>query len=442
MTQKRIFVSLTQRDTPIAEALEEAIKTIFGDLFKVKFSTSKKLDGGIHSGADWFQWIVDLVKECEIAFVLVTPNSVQKPWIMWESGAVYGAAMATGDTELNKVRPLVFQLRPDEIPSPIKDAKIQYRSGENREDVSSLMWEIVNSLTPTGELHGDALRRATTGIEEAVAHYLTKVEKALLNAPALPSGNVVEEWRHRLDQIANSNRPSEAEQLNRWMDITFGLEEGEPQAIDLRIHARLGEIYLQARKAKKAISQFRLARRLAPRDIYVLRMLGKAYLDDDDPDEAEKIITRIKELDPEAVKKNAECAALEGRWYRERKLWEQAGNTYEAALPFNPDSYYLANLAAEAFLAAGDEEKAKSSFQRARDIIQRIDEKNVWTLASLANATLALEDNDTLMEWALDEIRALDPTAGEKESIRRGLRHIADTLSSKPDISELLVKLD
>ncbi len=435
----KIFISLTHRDTKIAEALSKAIKEIFGELFVINYSTSKELVGGIRGGSDWFKWIVEQVKGCDIALVLVTPNSVQKPWIMWESGAVYGAAVATGDEELNKVRPLVYQLRSEEIPSPIKDSKTQYRYGDREEDINRLMWELVDSYR--GELSGDALRSAALGLDKSVETYLKQVDEALLNAPALPSGNVIEEWRHRLDQIADSNRMSEVDQLNRWMDITFGLEGDEPQALDLRIHARLGEIYLQARNTKKAISQFRLARRLAPRDIYVLRMLGKAHLDDRDLDEAEKVIKRIKELDPEASLKNAECAALEGRWYRENKLFGKAAEIYENALPSNPNSHYLANLAAEAYLSASNEEKAKTCFKQALDIISRVGEKNIWSLATVANASVALGEADKAQQ-ALREISGLRPAAGEKESIRNGLLRIAESLTSQPDIGNLLSALD
>jgi tetratricopeptide (TPR) repeat protein len=437
----KIFISLTHRDTKIAEALSTAIKKIFGELFEINYSTSKELDGGIRGGSDWFKWIVEQVKGCDIAFVLITPNSVQKPWIMWESGAVYGAAVATGDEELNKVRPLVYQLSSEEIPSPIRDSKTQYRYGDKEDDVNLLMRELVDSYKSTlSELSTDTLISVLSGLDRTVKTYLEEVDEALLNAPALPRGNVIEEWRHRLDQVVDSNRMSEIDQLNRWMDIAFGIEQDEPQALDLRIHARLGEIYLKALNTKKAISQFTLARRLAPRDIYVLRMLGKAYLDDRDLEEAEKVIKRIKELDLEASSKNAECAALEGRWYREKMLFGKAAEVYENALPANPDSHYLANLAAEAYLSAKNEDKAKIYFKQAVDIISRLEETNVWTLATTANASVALGDPEAALS-ALREISELGPTSGERETIRNGLLRIADSLDSKPDISNLLSAL-
>lgn len=37
---------------------------------------------------------MDRVRECDFALILITPSSVNKPWILWEAGAVSGAATA------------------------------------------------------------------------------------------------------------------------------------------------------------------------------------------------------------------------------------------------------------------------------------------------------------------------------------------------------------
>jgi len=57
-------------------------------------------------------WIVDEVRHCDFALILLTPASTQKPWIVWEAGAVHGAA-ATLTEAPRKVRPLLFQVTDD-----------------------------------------------------------------------------------------------------------------------------------------------------------------------------------------------------------------------------------------------------------------------------------------------------------------------------------------
>ena len=121
---RSVFISLTHRDTKIAEALRALFRELFGEFLSIRFSTSGELEGGIKSGEDWFQWIVESVTECDVAFVVITPSSMHKPWILWEAGAVAGAALAVADGGLRKVRPLVFQVPSELIPSPLRDSKL------------------------------------------------------------------------------------------------------------------------------------------------------------------------------------------------------------------------------------------------------------------------------------------------------------------------------
>jgi tetratricopeptide (TPR) repeat protein len=272
-----IFISLTHGDTQIAEALRDALAELFGDAVKVRFSTSQEIEGGIRHGEDWFEWIVDRVRECDFALVLITPTSVQKPWILWEAGAVHGAALATAKEGLRKVRPLVYQLDNTQIPSPIRESKVQARRGDKKQDIDALFTEIIDQYRE--ELSTDRLSKAFRNLDHTSEGYLQRVESALLNVPLLPTSVVIEEWRLRLDNVLKQQRMSEVEHLHAWMDIAFGRErQDQPQPLDLRIHSRLGELYLSAKKYARAIEQFELARQLAPRDIFVLRVLGKAYL--------------------------------------------------------------------------------------------------------------------------------------------------------------------
>jgi hypothetical protein len=113
--QHSIFISHTHADQGIADALRDAVRELFGDSITVHYSTNKEREGGIAPGQEWFRWIVEHVKEANVALVLLTPASIQKPWILWEAGAVAGSALASDTAKLNeatrpKVRPLVYQL--------------------------------------------------------------------------------------------------------------------------------------------------------------------------------------------------------------------------------------------------------------------------------------------------------------------------------------------
>ncbi|MBV8094649.1 MAG: toll/interleukin-1 receptor domain-containing protein [Acetobacteraceae bacterium] len=100
-----IFVSHTHSDQLIADALATLINALFGKTVPVNYSSKKDLEGGIAPGEDWFRWIIDQVRQTDVAIILLTPASVQKPWVIWESGAVSGAAVATA-AERARVYPL------------------------------------------------------------------------------------------------------------------------------------------------------------------------------------------------------------------------------------------------------------------------------------------------------------------------------------------------
>lgn len=418
-----IFISLTQQDTRIAEALRDAIRRLFGDTVQVHFSTSKELGGGIRHGQDWFEWIVEKVQACDFAFILITPSSVQKPWILWEAGAVHGAAIASGGGDLRKVRPLVFQVDSAHLPSPIRDSKAQFRRGDRAEDVDAMLTEIVDQYRD--EIPMDRVKAAFKSLDAVVSEYLEIVRQSLLTAPMLPTNAVIEEWRLRLDDLLAQRRYSEVEHLHDWMDVAFGRERDDrPQPLDLRIHNRLADLYVKSRNYRRAIEQLELARQLAPRDIFVLRRLGKALLDDGQRDEAKAVIDRIAVLDAAAVVRNAECAALAGRWHREGHDLARAVEIFRNALSADRESYYLANLLGEVQLEANQLDGARESFTVALDIIERLREQNVWTRATAANARFVLGDDERAAE-CLRLIAASSPDAGSVASIEAGLEKIA-----------------
>ncbi len=426
----RVFISLTHQDTAIAEAMRTVLKDLFGDFLTVHFSTSKELAGGIRAGEDWFQWIVDQVKQCDFALILVSPSSVHKPWILWEAGAVAGAALASESQGLRKVRPLVYQVPTDQIPSPIRDSKVQFLRGDKTEDVQRLLEEILNDYV--GELarvSPDRVARFGAQIGGSLASYIEKVKASLLNAPAVVSPAVIEEWRLRLDGIMEANRSSEVAQLHDWMDIAFGRKDKDRlEPLDLRIHMRLADLYLKAGRTDKAAEQLDFARRLAPRDIYVLRTLGRAYLQKKDREAAKSIIDRIMELDKAAFVRNAECAALFGRWYREGGNTAEAAKLYSAALDENPTSHYLANLLAEVQLEAGNKREAAAAFRRVLSIIEALTEANIWTHASAANAAFFLHDDETATRHLRAAKQERDFNADSRAIIERGLRGLAQSI--------------
>lgn len=420
-----VFISHTHADAEIAHALSEAIESLFGDLIITSYSTKKELEGGIKPGEEWFRWIVDRVRAANVAVILLTPASTQKPWVLWEAGAVYGAGIASADPNARKVRPLVFKLSGSQVPSPF--AGIEAVDGQERSGIERFLNDLIEDFTP--KMEKNQLLKAGKMLGPAMDGYLDKVKRALRDAPLLPTEAAVQEWSDRLDSLAKENRLSEIGHLHDWLNLAFGRGRDErPLPLDLRLHRRLGNAYRSVKRPERAAQEFALALEFAPRDIFLLRALGLAYLDGDRQDDAGKIVARIGELDKDAFSRNVECAVLKARLQRDQKDFEGAAATYRSALENNPDSYYLADILGQTLLHIGKLDDAKNAYMRAAKIIDCLAEQNVWTHATSAAAFIVF-GNETDALRHLSSIAALGPSLDNLKRIEDGLEGISKALN-------------
>jgi tetratricopeptide (TPR) repeat protein len=421
-----VFISHTHADAEIAHALSEAIRGVFGDLIGTSYSTKKELEGGIKPGEEWFRWIVERVRSANIAVILLTPTSTQKPWVLWEAGAVYGAGIASADANSRKVRPLVFKLSGSQVPSPF--AGIQGVHGDERSGVERFLRDLIYDFTQ--KMRPEQVFKAGEMLGPTISVYLDRVQKALRDAPLLPTEAAVQEWCDRLDRLADEKRLSEIGHLHDWLNLTFGRTRDErPLPLDLRIHRRLGIAYRAVKLPDRAAEEYLLALEFAPRDIFLLRALGLAYLDAQRYDEAEKVVARIVELDKDAFARNVECAALKARLQRERNDPEGAVQTYRSALDHNPQSYYLADVLGQTLLRLGNLQSAQAAYRRAAEILDGLPEHNIWTHATRATASLVLGDEPRALRH-LGEIAALRPAPDDRERIEDGLERVSKSLNS------------
>jgi tetratricopeptide (TPR) repeat protein len=420
-----VFISHTHADAEIAHALSEAIGGVFGDLLTTSYSTKKELDGGIKPGEEWFRWIVERVRAANIAVILLTPGSTQKPWVLWEAGAVYGAGIASADAKARKVRPLVFKLSGSQVPSPF--AGIQGVNGDERSGIERFLNDLI--LDFRSSMDSDQVFKAGVRLGPTIDQYINRVQIALRDAPLLPTEAAVQEWCERLDKLVEDNRLSEVGHLHDWLNLTFGRGRDErPLPLDLRLHRRLGNAYRASKRPDRASQEFELALEFAPRDIFLLRSLGLAYLDGNRQDDAAKVISRIAELDKAAFSNNVECAALKARLQRERGDFDGAAETYRLAMEHNPDSYYLADVLGQSLLHLGKIEDARRAYRRACEIIDRLAEENIWTCATRATASLVLDDEPRALLY-LEQIAALRPNPDDLKRIEEGLEGVQKWLS-------------
>jgi tetratricopeptide (TPR) repeat protein len=265
----------------------------------------------------------------------------------------------------------------------------------------------------------------------------------MMRAPSLVNEANVQDWLARLDEMVRAKRLSELGGFQRWMTLAFGREvdddaDGSGVPIDVRLHRRLGELYLGQRLYDLAVRQLRLAWRAAPRDVYVLRPLAEASMkrllereaaasDAAARNEIETLLDAIGEIDEQAFKAIPEGAGLRAKYLR-RVVGdpERALLVYQQGLEANPNSYYLADLVAQTQLELGHREDAQGNFRLALSIIERLDESNIWSHATAVTACVGLGDLQGARSH-LASLAALSQSLSESQvdTIARGIREVA-----------------
>ena len=443
-----LFISHNAADRPFAVAIRTAIHELLDSetLIEVRFSTSDET--GPQGGEEWRDWIYRQVVEARTALIVVTPHALGTPWLLWEAGACWGATLAQqvarGAPPISQQRTasigvaarlnvsISYGLAENECPDPLRGDQIIL--GVNLDKVNFLLQRIMQWHNVPANIVFEAGGR----MPDVLQRYFKAVRTALLRTPSLVTEANVQDWLERLEELARSNRLSELKGFQRWMTLAFG-RDGEAAGIpiDVRLHRRLGELYLAQKDFAPAAEQLDLAWRAAPRDIYVLRPLIEASMKrllagqadttaSRTRQDIESLLEAIKDLDPEAFVFSPDAAALYGKYLRRvAEKPESAVDVYAAALRASPNSYYLADLLAQTLLDLGREDEAKATYRQAIEIIDLLGENSVWSQATAATARLALGDVDGARKHvvAITALRSI--SRAELDTICSGLREVA-----------------
>jgi tetratricopeptide (TPR) repeat protein len=425
----KVFMSHTGKDKGLADALAALLTDTFGADVVVQYSSDQSAGGGISLGTDWREWIREQVESCDIALIVLSEESLTRPWLMWEAGAVTGFALAAERKPLMK--PLLFRVKAEDVPDPLRN--LQAAPGEKIEGINRLLRETREKL---GTLQPGQLEMI---VRVTVPTYLKAVEEALSARPQALTEGDVQEWCERLDELRRSRRSSQVDHVHRALRLSFGTLAGDtgPVPLDVRLHRRLGELYLDARRGREAAAEFDLASKLSPRDVYLLHKLALAQLEAGDQGQAEQTLARIRGLDPQADRVNPEIAGLTGRIFRERHRrtgdpadLRAARDAYLNAFEASPESYYLAANAGELSFTLGEPDAARDAYRRAEAAIHLGREDNVWTNATLAAAGLVRGRDRAEVLELLTAARRAGSSARDVNSIWQGLERLSRYLGS------------
>ena len=108
-----VFISHAATDQPIARVIHDEIRRIFADGVEV-FASS--VPGVIKPGSEWLKEIRDNLTAATAVIVIVTPTSINRPWIWFEVGASW-SKMEDGEGRILPV--CVPEVDKGSLPEPL-----------------------------------------------------------------------------------------------------------------------------------------------------------------------------------------------------------------------------------------------------------------------------------------------------------------------------------
>ena len=103
-----LFISHAAQDAPIAEFIEAQVRRLVTGV--EVFRTSRT--GQILPGDEWFGVVTEHLRKADEFLVLVTPNSVSRPWMWFEAGAAWMTS--------RPMVPVTVGLSKDSVPEPLR----------------------------------------------------------------------------------------------------------------------------------------------------------------------------------------------------------------------------------------------------------------------------------------------------------------------------------
>jgi len=89
-TSPLVFISHDTRDADLAEAFGNLLTDASGGVLQSFRSSDRKGTSGIEFGAEWYSAIMSKLSDATDVVALLTPHSLERPWILYEAGVAKG----------------------------------------------------------------------------------------------------------------------------------------------------------------------------------------------------------------------------------------------------------------------------------------------------------------------------------------------------------------
>jgi hypothetical protein len=216
----KVFISHDSRDSRLAQVLGETLRRITLAQIDPWFSSDESAPGGTTAGV-WLDKVRDQLKNTHVLLALLTPRSVSRPWVLFESGF----AAARQECE---VIPVAIGLDSESVPLPLGMYKIYQIV-----DYGSLRLFASKLLSALQISFDEELVRPI--LEKSVGEFARLAPESSAEAERPFSGvDVVEEIKKHIDRalLRFASRAGGSE-----IDVD---DEGEGEEVySIRLHVRL-----------------------------------------------------------------------------------------------------------------------------------------------------------------------------------------------------------
>ncbi|HEV2314067.1 MAG TPA: toll/interleukin-1 receptor domain-containing protein [Candidatus Acidoferrales bacterium] len=128
------FISFVHEEIEWAECVQNFISLMFGSS-AAPFMSSDKFQ--VYAGEKWLDRIMDELKEAKVVLLMLSENSVKRPWVNFEAGAAWTRDIVT--------IPICFGgLQKDNLPKPYSG--LQAIDLESRDDHEYLARSVAHHL--------------------------------------------------------------------------------------------------------------------------------------------------------------------------------------------------------------------------------------------------------------------------------------------------------
>jgi len=250
MEKPIIFISHATTDRPIAEVLKTEIEKVFANGVQV-FASS--VPGVMKPGVDWLAEIRENLEKANAVIVLITPVSINRPWIWFEVGAYWSRSQKGA----GRIYPLCApEIDLSDLPEPLN--RLQSLSLGKAEHVKLFFQELCDNFN-FGNLKGFKGSVITKRLPKYSA---LKIDQSDLRAGTIYSGPYEGYSDDELEEVIDENYINK--QYSNFSNIGHLLEERQSIFSGKLVHFQFLDIDLKLppgtskRLLKKVAARYKL----------------------------------------------------------------------------------------------------------------------------------------------------------------------------------------